>query len=44
MIKQMKNGSLLLTKAIDQCNFETTDKITTHDDPTYIKHGVVHMQ
>ena len=31
--------TLLLIKAVF---FETTDKITTHDDPTYIKHGVVH--
>ena len=36
-------GQLLLTLLIDQGGiFETTDKITTHDDPTYIKHGVVH--
>ncbi|MDN8996955.1 alanine dehydrogenase, partial [Staphylococcus aureus] len=43
MIKQMKNGSVIIDIAIDQCGiFETTDKITTHDDPTYIKQGVVH--
>ncbi len=43
MIKQMKNGSVIIDIAIDQGGiFETTDKITTHDDPTYIKHGVVH--
>ncbi len=42
MIKQMKNGSVI-DIAIDQGGiFETTDKITTHDDATYIKHGVVH--
>ena len=29
--------------AIDQGGIiETVDKITTHDDPTYTKHGVVH--
>ncbi|MGR5902314.1 hypothetical protein ACT7DQ_11250 [Bacillus cereus] len=29
--------------AIDQGGiFETTDRITTHDNPTYEKHGVVH--
>ncbi|MQI91706.1 alanine dehydrogenase, partial [Escherichia coli] len=43
MIKQMKNGSVIIDIAIDQGGiFETPDKITTHDDPTYIKHGVVH--
>lgn len=43
MIKQMKDGSVIVDIAIDQGGiFETTDKITTHDDPTYVKHGVVH--
>ncbi len=43
MIKQMKNGSVVVDIAIDQGGiFETTDKITTHDNPTYTKHGVVH--
>ncbi|MEJ7321685.1 alanine dehydrogenase, partial [Staphylococcus epidermidis] len=43
MIKQMKDGSVVVDIAIDQGGiFETTDKITTHDDPTYVKHGVVH--
>ncbi|HEX7064249.1 MAG TPA: alanine dehydrogenase [Bacillales bacterium] len=43
MIKTMKEGSVIVDVAIDQGGiFETTDKITTHDDPTYNKHGVVH--
>lgn len=43
MIKSMKEGSVIVDVAIDQGGiFETTDKITTHDDPTYEKHGVVH--
>ncbi|MBS4215371.1 alanine dehydrogenase [Neobacillus rhizophilus] len=43
MIKTMKSGSVVVDIAIDQGGiFETTDKITTHDNPTYIKHGVVH--
>src|SRR5699024_12529525 len=29
--------------AIDQGgNFETSDRVTTHDDPTHVKHGVIH--
>ena len=43
MIKEMKDGSVIVDIAIDQGGiFETTDKITTHDNPTYTKHGVVH--
>ncbi|GHH97289.1 alanine dehydrogenase [Neobacillus kokaensis] len=43
MIKSMKPGSVVVDIAIDQGGiFETTDKITTHDNPTYVKHGVVH--
>ncbi|WP_281198857.1 alanine dehydrogenase [Staphylococcus schleiferi] len=43
MIKKMKPGSVVVDIAIDQGGiFETTDRITTHDNPTYIKHDVVH--
>lgn len=43
MVKSMKPGSVIVDIAIDQGgSFETTDKVTTHDDPTYIKHDVVH--
>ena len=43
MIKSMTPGSVVIDVAIDQGGiFETSDRITTHDDPTYEKHGVVH--
>jgi alanine dehydrogenase len=43
MIQSMKPGSVVVDIAIDQGGiFETTDRITTHDNPTYVKHGVVH--
>ncbi len=43
MIKTMSPGSVIVDIAIDQGGiFETTDKITTHDNPTYVKHDVVH--
>ncbi|CAM3756835.1 alanine dehydrogenase [Mesobacillus zeae] len=43
MIKSMNPGSVVVDIAIDQGGiFETTDRITTHDNPTYEKHGVVH--
>ncbi|MBT2582516.1 alanine dehydrogenase [Planococcus sp. ISL-109] len=43
MVKSMKPGSVVVDIAIDQGGiFETSDRITTHDAPTYIKHDVVH--
>ncbi|MBC2164095.1 alanine dehydrogenase [Listeria booriae] len=43
LVKQMKQGAVIVDIAIDQGGiFETTDRVTTHDDPTYEKHGVVH--
>lgn len=43
MVKQMKPGSVIVDVAIDQGGIvETVDHITTHDQPTYEKHGVVH--
>lgn len=43
MIQSMKTGSVVVDIAIDQGGiFETTDRITTHDHPTYEKYGVVH--
>ncbi|WP_139992635.1 alanine dehydrogenase [Kurthia sp. Dielmo] len=43
MIQAMTPGSVIVDIAIDQGGiFATTDRVTTHDDPTYVKHGVVH--
>ncbi|KAF1678241.1 alanine dehydrogenase [Bacillus sp. SKDU12] len=43
MVKQMKPGSVIVDVAIDQGGIvETVDHMTTHDQPTYEKHGVVH--
>ncbi|MEG7284192.1 alanine dehydrogenase [Bacillus sp. 0909A] len=43
MVKQMKPGSVIVDVAIDQGGIvETVDHITTHDQPIYEKHGVVH--
>ena len=43
MIKSMQPGSVVVDIAIDQGGiFETSDRVTTHDDPVYVKHGVVH--
>jgi len=43
MIRTMSPGSVVIDVAIDQGGiFETVDRITTHERPTYEKHGVVH--
>ena len=43
MVKMMSPGSVIVDVAIDQGgSIETIDRITTHDQPTYVKHGVIH--
>ncbi|MUG67932.1 alanine dehydrogenase [Paenibacillus campinasensis] len=43
MVKAMSPGSVIVDVAIDQGgSIETIDRITTHDHPTYEKHGVIH--
>lgn len=43
MVKTMRNGSVLVDVAIDQGGtIETIDRITTHENPYFMKHGVVH--
>lgn len=43
VVKSMAPGSVIVDVAIDQGGIvETIDHITTHDHPTYLKHGVVH--
>lgn len=43
MVESMEEGSVLVDVAIDQGgNFATSDRVTTHDDPIFTKHGVIH--
>ena len=43
MVKSMRPGSVLIDVAIDQGgSIESIDRITTHTDPYFIKHGVLH--
>jgi alanine dehydrogenase len=42
MVKQMKKGSVLVDIAIDQGGCFATSHATTHADPTYVMHDVVH--
>ena len=42
MLKEMKDGSVIVDVAIDQGGCIETSKATTHAEPTYIVDGVVH--
>lgn len=43
MVEQMKDGSVIVDVAIDQGGcVETVDRVTSHSNPTYEKHGVIH--
>jgi alanine dehydrogenase len=42
MVKTMRPGSVIVDVAIDQGGCVATSRETTHHDPTYVEHGVVH--
>lgn len=42
MVKKMKKGSVIVDVAIDQGGCAETSIVTTHENPVYIKHGIVH--
>ncbi len=42
LIREMKPGSVVVDVAVDQGGCIETCRPTTHDDPTYLVHGVVH--
>jgi len=43
MIKTMRPGSVVVDVAIDQGgSIDTIDRLTSHDNPYYIKHDIVH--
>lgn len=43
MVKTMKRGSVIIDVAIDQGgSIATCDQVTTHSNPTFVKHGVIH--
>ncbi|WP_029543515.1 alanine dehydrogenase [Selenomonas sp. AB3002] len=43
MVKTMKAGSVIVDVAIDQGgSIATCDHVTTHEEPTFVKHGVLH--
>ncbi|MFQ5660396.1 MAG: alanine dehydrogenase [Gammaproteobacteria bacterium] len=42
VIKRMSKGSVFIDVAIDQGGCAETSRPTTHLEPTYVKHGIVH--
>jgi len=43
MVSRMPKGSVIVDVAVDQGGcIETVDRVTTHDNPVYDKHGVLH--
>ncbi len=42
MVKKMQPGSVIVDVSIDQGGCIETMHPTTHDDPVYVKHGIVH--
>ncbi len=42
MIKSMKNGSVIVDVSIDKGGCFETAQVTSHDNPTYTKYGVIH--
>src|SRR5262249_19236428 len=42
MVKLMEPGSVIVDVAVDQGGCVETCKPTTHDNPTYVVHGVIH--
>ncbi len=43
MVQEMPKGSVIIDVAVDQGgSIETIDRITTHSEPVYEKHGVLH--
>jgi len=42
LVKRMEPGSVLVDVAVDQGGCIETCRPTTHDDPTFVLHGVVH--
>lgn len=42
MVAAMKPGSVIIDIAVDQGGCIATTRETTHDEPTYVEHGVIH--
>lgn len=42
MVENMKDGSVIVDVSIDQGGCFETSRITNHNKPTFVKHGIIH--
>lgn len=42
MVENMKKGAVIIDVSIDTGGCFETSELTTHDDPTFVKNGVIH--
>ena len=42
IVAKMKPGAVIIDVSIDQGGCFATSEVTSHDKPTFIKHGVIH--
>jgi alanine dehydrogenase len=42
IVSHMKDGSVIVDVSIDQGGCFATSEVTNHDNPTFVKHGVIH--
>ena len=42
LVRQMRDGSVVVDVAVDQGGCVETIRPTSHSDPTYVEHGVIH--
>ena len=42
LVQKMRGGSVIVDISIDQGGCFETSEVTSHDNPTFVKHGVVH--
>jgi len=42
MVQQMKSGSVIIDVSIDQGGCFETSSVTNHDNPIFVKHGIIH--
>jgi len=42
MVRSMQPGSVIVDLSVDQGGCVATSHVTTHRDPTFVKHGIIH--
>ena len=42
LVEQMKTGAVIIDVSIDMGGCFETSEVTSHDNPTFVKHGVIH--